>query len=213
MRIPIAPFSGVLLAFVAGYIDTATFLRVSELFSAHITGNFVVFVISLVHGVKGVDWLKLIALPVFFLGVPLATFVYDRSRQKIRTVLAIESSLLVGVSIIELLPHSAAYSAGFAMLLVLAMAMQNAAHHVEPGLGPTSAVMTTNTARLFVALWRKANPPSSEAPPVKVKGISARLICFALGCALSAFASNTYGLAAVLLPGLVVGFVALFHEP
>ncbi len=82
MRIPIAPFIGVLLAFVAGYVDTATFLRVSELFSAHITGNFVVFAIALVHGVKGVDWLKLIALPVFFLGVPLATFVYDRSRQK-----------------------------------------------------------------------------------------------------------------------------------
>ena len=48
MRNPIRLCSGVLLAFVAGYIDTATFLRVSELFSAHITGNFVVFAIALV---------------------------------------------------------------------------------------------------------------------------------------------------------------------
>jgi uncharacterized membrane protein YoaK (UPF0700 family) len=213
MRIPIAPLSGVLLAFVAGYVDTATFLRVSELFSAHITGNFVVFAIALVHGVRRVDWLKLIALPVFFVGVPLATLVYDRSQQKIRTVLAIESSLLIGVGIIEFLPHSPAYDAGLAMLLVLAMAMQNAAHQVEPSLGPTSAVMTTNAARLFVALWRKASPPPSEAAPVKARGIGARLICFALGCAVSAFAANSFGLAAVLLPGLVVAFVALFHEP
>ncbi|MEI9914825.1 MAG: YoaK family protein [Methylovirgula sp.] len=146
MRIPIAPFIGVLLAFVAGYVDTATFLRVSELFSAHITGNFVVFAIALVHGVKGVDWLKLIALPVFFLGVPLATFVYDRSRQKIRTVLAIESSLLVGVGITELLPHSAAYDAGLAMLLVLAMAIQNAAHQ-SSGTKPWADIRRDNDQR------------------------------------------------------------------
>ena len=213
MRIPIAPFSGVMLAFVAGYVDTATFLRVSELFSAHITGNFVVFAIALVHGVKEVDWLKLIALPVFFVGVPLSTFVYDRSWQKIRTVLAVESLLLIGVGLVELLLHSPVYDAGFAMLLVLAMAMQNAAHQVEPSLGATSVVMTTNAAKLFVALWRKASPPPSEATPVKAEGIGVRLICFGLGCAMSAFAANCFGLAAVLLPGLVVAFVALFHEP
>jgi uncharacterized membrane protein YoaK (UPF0700 family) len=213
MRIPVAPFSGVLLAFVAGYVDTATFLRVSELFSAHITGNFVVFAIALVHGVKGVDWLKLAALPVFFLGVPVATFVYDRSRQKIRTVLAIEAAILIGVAIIEVLLHAPAYDVGCAMLLVLAMAIQNAAHQVEPGLGATSAVMTTNAAKLFVALWRKASPPLHAGAPVNAEGIGARLVCFAFGCAVSAFASNSFGLAAVLLPGLVVAFVALFHEP
>ena len=212
MQIPIAPLSGVLLAFVAGYVDTATFLRVSELFSAHITGNFVVFAIALVHGVKGVDWLKLIALPVFFLGVPLATFVYDRTRQKIRIVLAIEASLLFGVGMVEFLPHSPAYDAGLAMLLVLAMAVQNAAHQVSPSLGPTSAAMTTNAAKLFVALWRKRSA-AARRRLVKASGIGARLICFAFGCVMSAFASNTYGLAAVLLPGLVVAFVALFHEP
>ncbi|HEY0144632.1 MAG TPA: YoaK family protein [Methylovirgula sp.] len=146
MRIPIAPFIGVLLAFVAGYVDTATFLRVSELFSAHITGNFVVFAIALVHGVKGVDWLKLIALPVFFLGVPLATFVYDRSRQKIRTGRASESARRVGVGITELLPHSAAYDAGLAMLLVLAMAIQNAAHQ-SSGTKPWADIRRDNDQR------------------------------------------------------------------
>ncbi len=152
MRNPIRLCSGVLLAFVAGYIDTATFLRVSELFSAHITGNFVVFAIALVHGVREVDWLKLIALPVFFLGVPLATFLYDRTAARIRTVLICELALLGGVGLLALVPQMQAHVAWLAMALVLAMAFQNAAHQLDVTLGPTSAVMTTNAAKLFVAL-------------------------------------------------------------
>ncbi len=212
MRIPIAPFSGALLAFVAGYVDTATFLRVSELFfgSHHRqSGRFLHLPcarcqrhrLAKTHRAAGV-------FPRCAHGGlclrPLAA--------KNRIVLGIEASLLIGVAILEFLLHSPAYDAGLAMLLVLAMAMQNAAHLVEPSLGATSAVMTTNATRLFVALWRRASPPPVEAPPVKAGGIGARLICFAFGCVISAFAANRFGLAAVLLPGLVVAFVALFHE-
>jgi uncharacterized membrane protein YoaK (UPF0700 family) len=204
--------SGALLAFVAGSVDTATFLRVSELFSAHITGNFVVFAIALVHGVRGVDWLKLIALPVFFIGVPLAAFIYDRARQKICIVLALEAMLLVGVGGLELLLRTPAYDAWLAMMLVLAMAVQNAAHQVEPSLGATSAVMTTNAAKLFVALWRTLSPPPPDEPPVKAHGIAARMVCFALGCVISAFATQAFGLASVLLPAGIVVLVAASYQ-
>ena len=209
----ITPCSGIMLAFVAGFVDTATFLRVSELFSAHITGNFVVFAISLVRGVRSVDWLKLIALPVFFIGVPLATFIYDRTQHKIRIVLALEAALLLTVGSLELLVRTRVYDAWLAMLLVLAMAVQNAAHQVEPSLGPTSAVMTTNAARLFVALWRIVSPPPPGEVLVKAHGIAGRLACFALGCIVSAFATHDFGLASVLLPTMIVALVAAFHQP
>ncbi|MDR3407727.1 MAG: YoaK family protein [Methylovirgula sp.] len=208
MRNPIRLCSGVLLAFVAGYIDTATFLRVSELFSAHITGNFVVFAIALVHGVREVDWLKLIALPVFFLGVSLATFLYDRTAARIRTVLICELALLGGAGLLALVPQMQAHVAWLAMALVLAMAFQNAAHQLDVTLGPTSAVMTTNAAKLFVALWRKVMSPPADVPAVKADGIGARVLCFAAGCAVSAFATHRFGLAAVLLPAALVGLVA-----
>lgn len=200
--------SGVLLAFVAGYIDTATFLGVSELFSAHITGNFVVFAIALVHGVRGVDWLKLIALPVFFIGVPLATFLYDRTAARIRTVLICEAALLGGVGLLALFPQVQPHIAWLAMALVLAMAFQNAAHQLDATLGPTSAVMTTNSAKLFVALWRKVLTAPEDVPMVKADGIGARIIFFAGGCAVSAFATHRFGLASVLLPAALVGLVA-----
>ncbi|WP_297299053.1 YoaK family protein [uncultured Methylovirgula sp.] len=208
----ITPLGGILLAFVAGSVDTATFLQVYELFSAHITGNFVVFAIALVHGVRGVDWLKLIALPVFFMGVPLAAFVYDRSRHKIRVVFALEALLLAAAGGLELLLQTHAYDGWLAMLLVLAMAVQNAAHQVEPGLGATSAVMTTNAAKLFVALWRRFSPPPPGEATVKANGIAARMACFALGCIVSAFATHDFGLASVLLPAGIVVLVAAFYR-
>lgn len=200
-------YSGVLLAFVAGSIDTATFLRVSELFSAHITGNFVVFAIALVHGVREVDWLKLIALPVFFFGVALATLLYDRTAARIRTVLVCELALLGGAGVLALVPQMQTHIAWLAMALVLAMAFQNAAHQLDVTLGPTSAVMTTNAAKLFVALWRKVLTAPEDVPMVKADGIGARMICFAAGCAVSAFATHRFGLASVLLPAALVGLV------
>ncbi len=211
MRHLITPCSGVVLAFVAGYVDAATFLQVSELFSAQITGNFVVFAIALAHGVKSVDWLKLIALPVFFVGVPLATLIYDRSRHKIRIVFAFEAALLTGAGSFALL-HPHADDGWLAMMLVLAMAIQHAAHQVEPSLGATSAVMTTNAAKLFVALWRKLTPPPPGVTSVKAEGIAARMLFFALGCVISAFATHDFGLASVILPALLVALIAAFRE-
>jgi uncharacterized membrane protein YoaK (UPF0700 family) len=205
-------WSGVPLAFVAGFVDTATFLRVSELFSAHITGNFVVIAIALVHGMKSPGWVKVVALPGFFVGVLLATFIFDRSHNRIDRVLVLETTLLFAVGSLEIVLHTPAYDPAFAMVLVLAMAFQNAAHQVEPSLGATSVVMTTNAARLFVALWRKLSPPPGGSAQVKAEGIGTRVVMFGIGCVVSAFATHRFGLAAVILPAAIVAWVAIHHH-
>jgi uncharacterized membrane protein YoaK (UPF0700 family) len=53
-----------LLGFNAGYVDTAGFLALNGLFTAHVTGNFVTLSASLVHGTSGA-LAKLLALPLF----------------------------------------------------------------------------------------------------------------------------------------------------
>lgn len=53
-----------LLSFTAGYVDTAGFLALQGLFTAHVTGNFVTLGASLVLGTSGAV-AKLLALPVF----------------------------------------------------------------------------------------------------------------------------------------------------
>ena len=54
----------VLLSVNAGYLDTAGFLALQGLFTAHVTGNFVTIGAALVFGTSGVV-AKLLALPVF----------------------------------------------------------------------------------------------------------------------------------------------------
>jgi uncharacterized membrane protein YoaK (UPF0700 family) len=53
-----------LLSFTAGYVDTAGFLALQGLFTAHVTGNFVTLGASLALGTSGAV-AKLLALPVF----------------------------------------------------------------------------------------------------------------------------------------------------
>src|ERR1700755_3635408 len=53
-----------LLSLTAGYVDTAGFLSLQGLFTAHVTGNFVPLGASLALGTSGAI-AKLLALPVF----------------------------------------------------------------------------------------------------------------------------------------------------
>lgn len=62
-----------ILGFNAGYVDTAGFLALGGLFTAHVTGNFVTLGAALIQGNSGAVS-KLLALPMFCLAVMLARF-------------------------------------------------------------------------------------------------------------------------------------------
>jgi uncharacterized membrane protein YoaK (UPF0700 family) len=65
------PVIAALLSFNGGFVDTAGFLGLQGLFTAHVTGNFVTLGAALVFGTHGVI-AKLLALPEFILVVALA---------------------------------------------------------------------------------------------------------------------------------------------
>ena len=56
------------LSFIAGYVDTAVFVGLFGLFTAHVTGNFVLTGAELVHR-NGDVWPKLLAFPSFIVAV------------------------------------------------------------------------------------------------------------------------------------------------
>ena len=62
----------VLLSFIAAFVDTACFVGLFGLFTAHVTGNFVLIGAALLARDSPV-LTKLLALPVFALAVVCAT--------------------------------------------------------------------------------------------------------------------------------------------
>lgn len=60
-----------LLSVTGGYVDTAGFLALQGLFTAHVTGNIATAGAALVFATSGIA-AKLLAVPVFIVGVALA---------------------------------------------------------------------------------------------------------------------------------------------
>lgn len=87
-----------LLTLNAGYVDTAAFLALQGLFTAHVTGNFVTLGASLVLGTSGAI-AKLLALPVFCVVViatrMLSSAFLQRNLPALKLILALKVALLI----------------------------------------------------------------------------------------------------------------------
>jgi uncharacterized membrane protein YoaK (UPF0700 family) len=186
-----------LLSFVAGFVDTAGFLGLQGLFTAHVTGNFVTLGAALVLGTHGVI-AKLLALPEFILVVALvrlaAATLAARQWPAVRLLLIAKVALLVAffVLAVTLGPFAdsdapAALVTGFAG--VAAMAVQNAVQRIHLGSLPPSTLMTGNTTQVVldaVDLMRGANPDQAPAVRARFNRMLSAIFWFAAGCAVAA---------------------------
>ncbi|MGY4310976.1 hypothetical protein ACVWW1_000279 [Bradyrhizobium sp. JR3.5] len=129
----IVPF---LLSLTAGYVDTAGFLALQGLFTAHVTGNFVTLGASLALGTSGAV-AKLLALPVFCAVVMavrlLSSALTPRWRFVFEAMLSLKVLLLIVGAVLAIefgpFPNGDSWQAVITgMVLVSAMAIQNAAH-------------------------------------------------------------------------------------
>src|ERR1700744_3796027 len=80
------PLLPLLLSLNAGFVDTAGFLALQGLFTAHVTGNFVTLGASLVLGTSGAV-AKLLALPVFCAVVMVVRLLSSRLPKRLGAVL------------------------------------------------------------------------------------------------------------------------------
>src|SRR5712671_5289843 len=132
---PFRPALPVLLSGIAGYVDTAGYLALQGLFTAHVTGNFVTLGAALVLGTTGA-LAKVLALPVFCIVVLLARVsshgLRARSLPVLSTLLAVQLVLsIVGAALATFFgpfENADGYAAVLTgMILVATMAIQNAA--------------------------------------------------------------------------------------
>src|SRR5437667_1797093 len=185
-----------LLSLNAGYVDTAGFLALQGLFTAHVTGNFVTLGASLALGTSGAI-AKLLALPIFCAVVIatrlLNTVLSERHRPALETLIVLQVLLLV---------VGAGLAIGFGpfhdtdswqavltgMVLVGAMAIQNAFHRVHLGSTPPSTIMTGTTTQVMIDLADRIYEPKGveSQSSSRLVQMSTAILLFAIGCGAAA---------------------------
>jgi uncharacterized membrane protein YoaK (UPF0700 family) len=186
-----------LLSFNGGFVDTAGFLGLQGLFTAHVTGNFVTLGAALVLGHHGVIG-KLLALPEFVLVIALARLAGAGLRARklpvLRTLLIAELVLLVGY-------FAAAVGFGpfpdpdspLALLTafagISAMALQNGLQRVHLANAPPTTIMTGNTTQATidaVDLLIAPEPAKTIETRARFARVALSIVYFAAGCAAAA---------------------------
>ncbi len=208
-----------LLAFNGGYVDTAGFLALQGLFTAHVTGNFVTLAAALLNGTTGAI-AKLLALPVFCVVVLLIRLfghlIAGRRVPALRVLFGVKLLLLIAGAVFAIrfgpFPNS---DSGPAILtgltLVAAMAVQNATQRVHLASIPPSTLMTGNTTQAVLdatdLIFGQAGPQAA-ATRARLIRMATTIAAFAAGCAAAALLTLAVGKWCFALPP-VAGLLAI----
>src|SRR5882762_5348171 len=207
------PALPLLLSLNAGFVDTAGFLALQGLFTAHVTGNFVTLGATLALGTSGA-LAKLLALPVFCAVVIamrlLNTVLTNRQWPALDFLIALKVLLLfiAAALAIRFGPFQDADSARAVltgMLLVAAMAIQNALHRFHLGSSPPSTLMTGTTTQVMIDLADRIHAPkgTESQSGARLVQMSTNILIFAIGCGAAAALYSRVGVKCFLVPPIV----------
>lgn len=194
------------LGFLAGYVDTLIFIALFGLFTAHVTGNFVLIGRALAHPSQDV-LLKLLVFPVFLLFVALTRVLVLRwqasGAHALRRCLLLQLGLLLGGALCGWLAApvdrpDAPLVLATGMLCAAAMAVQNAYAKLLMGKVAATTVMTGNVTQLVIELVDAARGDGGALE--RCRKLLWPVLAFAAGCISGAFAFVVSGFVGLLLP-------------
>lgn len=211
------------LSFNGGLTDTVGFLALQGLFTAHVTGNFVTLAAALALGTSGAIT-KLLALPVFCSVILALRLTAHRFFQpdwpSLPTALTLEGGLLaasaaIGIRFGPFLNTDSPAPMTTGLLLVAAMAIQNAVHRVHLGSAPPSTIMTGTTTQLMLDLadrWSGRPGAAPTATHQRMRDMGIAVACFAGGAAVAAGPFVKVGKWCFLAPPVVVVVARLLSD-
>ena len=213
----------VVLSFIGGYVDTAGFLALQGLFTAHVTGNFVTLAAALLSGSSGIV-AKLLALPVFCIVIVVTRLMSHGLRRLnlpvLRTMLTLQLALLAMGAAMALSLRAQDHGDALpvvltGMVLVAAMAIQNAASRIHIASAPPTTLMTGTTTQMMVDLadlLHGGGPePERSAMKARLLKMGANVAGFALGCAAGALLFSQFKMGCFVLPPLLVALPILMN--
>lgn len=201
--------TGSALGFTAGFVDTVGFVALFGLFTAHVTGNFVLIGSELAHPSHGV-LLKLLAFPAFVAAVVVSSLlarsvVNGGSGVLRRRLLGLQIALLAGCMLCgwqaePIVDASAPWVIATGMLGAAGMGVQNAAARLAfSDLAPTT-VMTGNVTQLVIDLVDLARGAADATLRQRIQKQLWPVLTFATGAICGAFAYVHAALWALTLP-------------
>ncbi|MGO4377179.1 YoaK family protein [Pseudoduganella sp. RAF19] len=154
------PLQGASLGFIAGYVDTLGFIGLAGLFTAHVTGNFVMIGRTIVDPTQDL-LMKLLVFPVFILAVMMTRVLVASwqagGKPALRNAMLLQFFLLLGCMVLGW--ATGARTAFDSPLVVLTgmlgaagMAVQNAYGKLLQGKEDATTVMTGNVTMMSIAL-------------------------------------------------------------
>jgi uncharacterized membrane protein YoaK (UPF0700 family) len=231
-EVPLPRTVPALLSFVAGYIDSYTFLALFGLFVANVTGSFITAGAELVTHDTGIAG-KLIAIVAFLVAAALTagliTLARDQRLAALPWMLTLETALLA-VFTVMILTGPPVRGAGdwhgivAGMFAAMAMGTQSVVVRLLMRGTPQTNVMTGNTTQLgiettelFLAWRRYARDPSDPTNEREFLAVRSRLAVvlaiaagFLLGAACGAVAFAEAGLPGAPLAAALVGGLTLW---
>jgi len=191
------PLLAALLSFNGGFVDTAGFIGLQGLFTAHVTGNFVTLGAALVFGTKGVI-AKLIALPEFICVIAAVRLAANAltayQLPALRLFLVLKACLLLAFLLVAVKfgpfddsDAPTALLAGF--FGIAAMAIQNAVQRLHLSNLPPTTIMTGNTTQVTldgIDLLMVTSKEQRSIISIRFQRILRGIVVFAAGCAAAA---------------------------
>lgn len=210
-----------ILAAIAGFVDTLSFVALFGLFTAHVTGNFVLIGAGVAGYGRGI-FLKLIVFPAFVGGVVFSSLLVRslserHARQGARLLHAVQAVLMFGfcaagvwampVSQPDSLP---AVVAG--ILGGIAMGVQNAHPRLIQRPGVPNTVMTGNVTQAILDVVDMLSARTADSVRAAARARFAKMmpaiVAFAIGATAGAMGFRYAGFWALLVPACALAWLA-----
>lgn len=208
------------LAFTAGFVDVAGFIALLSLFTAHVTGNFVLIGAAIAkqthHGLVA----KLLALPMFVVAVAITRLVAVALERRgvdpltpliLAQMVFLAGFLGLGLAARPIEDPESLLTVLAAMAAVTAMGIQNAAARTLLASLPPTTIMTGNTTQVVIDLVDLARGDPELAGPARRRlgQMLPILLAFALGTILGALGYAWWSFWCLMAPIAVLATVPL----
>lgn len=209
------------LSFLAGYVDTLGFVALFGLFTAHVTGNFVLIGRELANPSHSV-LLKFLAFPAFIAAVAATRLLIvwlERIKQgALFYALLLQLLLLIGFMVFGCLgmptdDADAPLVLVAGILGAAAMGVQNAYVKLLLSTMAPSTVMTGNVTQLVIDLVDIARGDGDDALKARCSKFFWPIVAFGLGAIAAAFVYKMIGFIGLLLPCFILLWLAVEASP